>query len=86
MGGALWSRWRSLHGPLPPDFPGEVEYSSKTIEERIDARRATCEPTERSLLDEIEHQPRERGPLIVYADWLETHGRPQEAGAVRLRQ
>lgn len=86
----LVARWKALpppvvETPLPPDFPLEVEYDGRKIERRIDARREGCDDTESSLLAQIERDPRDRRPLIVYADWLETYGRPAEADAVRLR-
>ncbi len=86
----LVARWKALPPPLveiplPPDFPLEVEYESRKIEQRIEARREGCDGTEHSLLAQIERDPRDRQPLLVYADWLETHGRAHEADTVRLR-
>ncbi len=46
---------------------------------------AACSGTERDLLDEIEEDPRSTAPLFVYADWLETTGRLDDAAVVRAR-
>src|SRR3954464_6337103 len=40
---------------------------------------------EAGLLDAIHASPREDGPRLVYADWLEDHGQAEYAGFIRLQ-
>ena len=40
---------------------------------------------ELGLLGEIHAGPRDDAPRLVYADWLEEHGRPEYAGFIRLQ-
>src|SRR5262245_2463733 len=39
---------------------------------------------ERAFLEAIRADPDEDGPRLVYADWLEEHGKPQRAQFIRL--
>ena len=72
---------------MPRFFPGEchVSPSSRQLTAQVAAQHAACTGRERELLDQIEAAPHEPGPLLVYADWLETSERHHEASVVRAR-
>ncbi|HET7503688.1 MAG TPA: TIGR02996 domain-containing protein [Kofleriaceae bacterium] len=72
--------------PVPRCFPGTViERGGPQLSSELEARRARCDATERALLEQIEADPRQHGPLLVYADWLEVSGRADDAADVRAR-
>ncbi len=45
----------------------------------------SVDPRERQLLEALDRDPDDRTTWLVYADWLEAHGRPEEAGFWRQR-
>lgn len=72
---------------MPRVFPGDCHVSpyAKELSEQVAAQRAACTGLERELLEQIEAAPHEPGPLLVYADLLETSARHDEAAIVRAR-
>lgn len=89
--GELAKRWRSrvrfLDIAMPRFFPTECHVSphGKELTQQLTARRTACTGTEREMLDQIEADPKNAALLLVYADWLETIGRLDDAMVVRAR-
>lgn len=89
--GKLAKRWREcvrFHDiAMPRFFPTECHVSpdGKELTQQLTARRAACAGTEREMLDQIEADPKNTDLLLVYADWLETTGRLDDAAVVRAR-
>ncbi len=87
----LVTRWREA-APLrdvamPLHFPASCRgmTPSRDASAQLAERHAAIAGVERELLAQIEAEPRNEGLLVVYADWLETAGRLDEATAVRAR-
>jgi uncharacterized protein (TIGR02996 family) len=72
---------------VPRFFPTECHVApySRALSEQVAAQRAACTGHEREFLEQIEAAPHEIGSLLVYADWLETTGRHDDAVVVRAR-
>ena len=56
----------------------DAQYNNRAIE-----HPPISDPTERALVDEMVKQPSDPGPAHVYADWLDDHGRSDEASVLR---
>ena len=83
-----WSSYVRFHTiAMPRFFPGEchVDPNGKTLMMQLAAQHAACRGIERDLLDQIDANPKHDAPLLVYADWLETNGRHDDASVVRSR-
>src|SRR5262245_6565393 len=48
-------------------------------------RRMTTVSTEEALLREVCEHPDDDAPRLIYADWLEDHGRPERAELIRVQ-
>lgn len=87
--GELARRWSSrvlFHDiAMPRFFPDQCHVDVRPMTAELAARRAACTGTERELLDQIEADPKNTALMLVYADWLESSGRLDDAAVVRAR-
>jgi uncharacterized protein (TIGR02996 family) len=70
---------------LPHDPPGEAAPFVRALGRAVRGEAAVAEPLGRAFLRDIAEHLGDDAPRLVYADWLEEHGRPERAELIRLQ-